>query len=84
MSDIENIKLKQLNDFAKKFRELKQSLLDLNLKSHENVRLAIERLDDGYLRAREAIFAVPYNMEDEDKSESKNDTNEGSTLNAVH
>lgn len=50
--------LEMLNEFGKRFMELKAYFLRLNLPG-ENVRLAVERLDDGFLRAREAIFSLP-------------------------
>jgi len=50
--------LQMLNEFGKRFMDLKAYFLRLNLPG-DNVRLAVERLDDGFLRAREAIFALP-------------------------
>ena len=56
---IQQVQLDRLNEFGKRFMELKGYLLKLNLDSHENVRMAVEHLDDGFLRGREAICAVP-------------------------
>lgn len=51
--------LEKLNEFGKRFMELKSYFLKLQLQDQENVRLAIERLDDGFLRGREAICSIP-------------------------
>jgi len=50
-------KLDVLNEFSEKYMELKQYLLSLKLSDTGNINIAIQYLDDGYLRAREAIFA---------------------------
>ena len=66
-SQITQFQLDQLNEFGKRFMELKAYFLNMNLASQENVRLAIERLDDGFLRGREAIFSPAIVQEYEDE-----------------
>ena len=51
-------KLDILNAFGDKFMAVKAFLLDLGLPETVNFSLAIQYLDDGFLRAREAIMAV--------------------------
>lgn len=59
--------LERLNEFGKRYMELKAYFLKLQLQDQENVRLAIERLDDGFLRGREAIFSPAIVQEYEDE-----------------
>lgn len=77
-------KIDRLNDFAKDFRALKDKLLSMELDSVENVRIAIEHLDDGYLRAREAIFAIPMLPHTTEPETKEPDDTESLPLAAVH
>ena len=51
--------LENLKGFFDIFMEMKNYLVDLNLPYSDDYRLAVEHLDDGFLRAREAIFVKP-------------------------
>jgi hypothetical protein len=50
-------KLKMLNEFSEKYTAMKDFFLRYRLTDSQNVHLAVQYWDDGYLRAREAIFA---------------------------
>lgn len=71
---ITQAQLDNLQELGKKYLELKAFFLKLNLSSQENVRLAIERFDDGFLRAREAIFSAPIVNEFEDEKVANDST----------
>lgn len=54
MDNDERIKL--LDEFTSKFMDLKNYIINLKLAS-EHIRLSIEYFDNGFMRAREAIFS---------------------------
>lgn len=59
MTELNDERLKMLDEFAFKFMEVKKYLLGLNLVAGaEHVRIAIQYFDDGFMRAREAIFSL--------------------------
>jgi hypothetical protein len=64
--------LNQLEEFGKRFMDLKLYLLKLNLPNIENVRICIQYLDDSFMRGREAIFSPPIVSEYEDEKDKKN------------
>ena len=65
-------RLGMLDDFASTFVQLKSHFQNLKLKNEENVRLAIEYFDNGFLRAREAIFAEPMGLDETNTSTNPN------------
>ncbi len=75
----EQDKLALLNTLVAKFVEFKTYFIGLGLAS-DNVRLAIERFDDGFLRAREAIFSIP--SEDKPAGEIQHPTEAIATMQA--